>query len=489
LDSLTVTIVDDEKAHFELMKLATLREFPSASIHHFVDAESCLGGIRDINPDVIIADYRLPGMNGIELLQALNDRHESVPVIIVTGQGDEKIAVQAIKLGAQDYLVKSADSFLLIPSILEKVVSEQSLRASLKETERCFQDLAVSTLTWVWEIDPQGNYTCSNSVVEAVLGYRPDEVLGNHFCDFFLEEERAERKLALSQIMERKDPLSGFVKRLLHKNGQEVILETNGIPLLGKSGNLLGYRGMDRDITRRRQAEEHIHLLTHQLLRAQENERQKLSRDLHDTIGQDLSTLKIGIDTLLDDLPEIGARTRDKVSILSRMLQNTIATVRDLSYDLRPATLDQLGLVQTVRRYVEDFYERNEVEVDFLSAGMDDLELGYEMRITLYRLIQEGLNNVKKHAEASRVSLRLVASFPMIILQMEDDGKGFDVQNRLTEALKERCMGIRSMEERVALLGGSMRLDSRPMQGTRIRIEVPFRETRDGGKEDRSDRG
>lgn len=246
---------------------------------------------------------------------------------------------------------------------------------------------------------------------------------------------------------------------------------------------------MDRDITRRRQAEEHIHLLTHQLLRAQENERQKLSRDLHDTIGQDLSTLKIGIDTLLDDLPEIGARTRDKVSILSRMLQNTIATVRDLSYDLRPATLDQLGLVQTVRRYVEDFYERNEVEVDFLSAGMDDLELGYEMRITLYRLIQEGLNNVKKHAEASRVSLRLVASFPMIILQMEDDGKGFDVQNRLTEALKERCMGIRSMEERVALLGGSMRLDSRPMQGTRIRIEVPFRETRDGGKEDRSDRG
>lgn len=97
LDSLNLIIVDDEKAHFELMKLAILRELPSASIHHFMDADACLKGIGDINPDVIIADYRLPGMNGIELLQALSDRNESVPVIIVTGQGDEKIAVQAIK--------------------------------------------------------------------------------------------------------------------------------------------------------------------------------------------------------------------------------------------------------------------------------------------------------------------------------------------------------------------------------------------------------
>ncbi len=243
-----------------------------------------------------------------------------------------------------------------------------------------------------------------------------------------------------------------------------------------------------REIEERHRAEEHIRLLTRQLLRAQENERQRLSRDLHDTIGQDLSTLKIGIETLLDGQTAPDGSLREKVARLSDMLQKTIATVRDLAYDLRPATLDQLGLVQTIQQVVEEFSERTGIEVDFLSAGMNDLELGYEMRITLYRMIQEGLNNVRKHAEARRVSLRLVASFPKIIVQIEDDGKGFDVQERLASAVKDRSLGLRSMQERAALLGGTMRLDSRPSQGTRIRIEVPFREVRHGGQEDHPDR-
>ncbi|MHC1744810.1 MAG: response regulator [Syntrophobacteraceae bacterium] len=488
MDSLTLIIVDDETAHFELMKRATLKEYPGASIHHFTDGGSCLQGIRAINPDVIIADYRLPGMSGIELLQSLNDRHESIPVILVTGQGDESIAAQAIKQGAQDYLVKSADSFLLIPGILAKAVSERRLRECLETTERCFQDLAVSTLTWIWEIDPQGRYTYSNSVVEAILGYRPEEVLGRHCSDFFPDEHRADLWLTMSRIMEARGPLSGLVRPLVHKLGQGVIMESNGIPLIDRAGSLLGYRGMDRDITQRRQAEEHIHLLTRQLMRAQEYERQKLSRDLHDTIAQDLSSLKIGIETLLDDVPESDPRARDKIARLTDMLQRTIAAVRDLSYDLRPVTLDQLGLVQTIQQLSEEFSQRNGIEVDFLSAGMDDLELGYEMRITLFRLIQEGLNNVRKHAQAHRVSLRLVASYPKIILQIEDDGMGFHVQERMTSAIRERRMGLRSMEERVALLGGAMKLDSRPMQGTRIRIEVPFRESKDGDEKDRSDR-
>ena len=487
MDPLILIIVDDEAAHFELMKRATLKEYPAASIHHFKDASSCLEGIRDINPDVVIADYRLPGMTGIELLQTLQDRHESVPVILITGQGDENIAAQAIKQGAQDYLVKSTDSFLLIPGILAKAVSERRLRASLETTERCFRDLAESTLTWIWEIDPHGRYTYSNAVVQAILGYRSEEILGRHCSDFFPDKERVDLWLALSRIMEARGPLSGLVRRLVHIQGYEVIMESNGIPLLDKRGRLLGYRGMDRDITQRRQAEEHIRLLTRQLLRAQESERQKLSRELHDTIAQDLSSLKIGIETLLDELPHPDPRTRAKVSRLSETLQKTIAAVRDLSYDLRPITLDQLGLVQTIEQYSEEFSERNGIEVDFLAAGMDDLELGYEMRITLFRLIQEGLNNVRKHAEARRIALRLVASYPKIILQIEDDGKGFHVRERMTSAIKERRMGLRSMEERVALLGGTMKLDSRPLLGTRIRIEVPFKETRSGEEENRSD--
>ena len=163
--------------------------------------------------------------------------------------------------------------------------------------------------------------------------------------------------------------------------------------------------------------------------------------------------------------------------------------VRDLAYDLRPPSLDQLGLVRTVFQYCEDFSEKSGVRVDFFSAAMDDRKLGFDTEINLYRLIQEALNNIKKHAEARRVTINLVASSPSIILRIEDDGRGFDMDDRLVTAMTEKRMGLRSMEERVSLLQGKMRIQSRPTRGTRIFVEVPYKEKQRGSKEKHPDRG
>ena len=100
----------------------------------------------------------------------------------------------------------------------------------------------------------------------------------------------------------------------------------------------------------------------------------------------------------------------------------------------------------------------------------------YETEITLYRLIQEGLNNARKHAHCRHVTVRLVSSFPKIILRIEDDGRGFDVAGRMASAVNEKRMGLRSMQERAALLGGEMRIESRPMQGTKLIVEFPWKE-------------
>lgn len=150
--------------------------------------------------------------------------------------------------------------------------------------------------------------------------------------------------------------------------------------------------------------------------------------------------------------------------------------IRDLSYDLRPPSLDQLGLVRTILQYVHDFSEKTGLSVDFTSAGMDHLRLDSDTEINLYRLIQEGLNNISKHARANGATIRLIASFPNIILRIEDDGKGFDLKKRLATALNEKRMGLRGMEERVRLLEGKMRIQSRPGKGTRVLIEVPYEE-------------
>jgi len=114
--------------------------------------------------------------------------------------------------------------------------------------------------------------------------------------------------------------------------------------------------------------------------------------------------------------------------------------------------------------------------VDFTAAGMDHLRLDPDTEINLYRLIQEGLNNISKHARANSATIRLIASFPNIILRIEDDGKGFDLKKRLVTAQNDKRMGLGTMEERVSLLNGVMRIQSRPGKGTKVLIEVPHEE-------------
>ena len=245
------------------------------------------------------------------------------------------------------------------------------------------------------------------------------------------------------------------------------------------SGNRKKIIGAVRDITDRLQAENKIRALNQQLIKAQENERNRIAGHLHDHVAQDLSSLKIGLETLFDHQCEVPAEIGTKICELSKILQDSISAVRDLSYDLHPPGMDQLGLVRTVNQYCEDFSEKNDASVDFYTAGMKDLKLDFDTEINLYRLIQEGLNNIKKHAKASHVVIRLVASSPNIILRIEDNGQGFDVERRLARSFKEKRLGLFSMEERVSLLEGTMRIKSQPSKGTSLFIEVRCKERTD----------
>ena len=241
------------------------------------------------------------------------------------------------------------------------------------------------------------------------------------------------------------------------------------------------------EIEERKRAEEHIVALSQQLIQAQEIERQRLSCDLHDNLAQDLTSMKISLDILFDDEQDASPEKKKRISGLSEMIRKAIREARNLSYYLRPGDLDELGLVHTVRRYCDEFSARNGLKVEFLSVGMDDLKLNSDTTITLYRLVQEGLTNVHKHADARNVTIKLIASFPNIILRIEDDGRGFQFKKRLQEALEEKRMGLRSMEQRVALLKGKIEIKSHPGRGTKILVEVPYKERSIGQEKDRLD--
>jgi signal transduction histidine kinase len=270
----------------------------------------------------------------------------------------------------------------------------------------------------------------------------------------------------------------------IRRGGSRAWIAWTNKPVRDQTNRIVEILSVGVDVTQRKQAQDQVQFLTHQLIKAQENERLKISRDLHDHIAQDLSTLKISLETLFKDQP---AETREKVGQLSNILQRSIAAVRDMAYDLRPPGLDQLGLVKTLYLYCEDFSTSSAAEIDFAAAGVDELNLEYETEINIYRLIQEALNNIKRHAGAKRVTIRLVASSPDIVIRIKDNGKGFDVNDRRKWALKEKRMGLQSMVERVRLLQGKINIQSRPDKGTYIFIAIPLKEKISVFQEEHSD--
>jgi PAS domain S-box-containing protein len=319
----------------------------------------------------------------------------------------------------------------------------------------------------------------ANRATLDLYGYSKEEFLALTVEDISNEKEKT--RATVQEIIET-DPESYRVpiRYFRKKDGTVFPGEISSATFISKDRKKI--IGAVRDITDRKHTEQKIHTLTHELIKAQETERLKIARYLHDQIAQDLSTLKIGCETLFDNQKNVSQGNKKKVSEMSQILQGSITAVRDLSYDLRPPGMDHLGLARTIFQYCEEFSKNNNIQLDFYSAGMDDLKFEYDIEINLYRLIQEALNNVKQHANATLITVRLVASYPNIILRIEDNGVGFDVEGRLIRSMGERRMGLGSMQERVGLLNGYLKIQSHPMEGTKIFIEVPIREKKSGSK-------
>jgi len=319
----------------------------------------------------------------------------------------------------------------------------------------------------------------ANHATLNLYGYSKDEFFTLTVEDISNEKEKT--RAAVQKILENNPEFARIpIRYFKRKDGSVFPGEISTATFISNGRKKI--IGAVRDITDRKHAEEKIHSLTHELIKAQETERLKIARYLHDQIAQDLSTLKIRCETLFDDQPPVSEKVKQKVSQMSDILQESITAVRDLSYDLRPPGMDHLGLARTIFQYCEEFSNSQSLNLDYHAAGIDELRLDYDIEINLYRLVQEALNNVRQHAQASAVTVRLVASYPHIILRIEDNGLGFDVEGRVIRAASEKRMGLDSMQERVGLLNGNLKIQSRLGEGTKIIIEVPIREQKIGSK-------
>ncbi len=312
-----------------------------------------------------------------------------------------------------------------------------------------------------------------------MLGYEPYEmpVTLEIFLGLIHPDDRAMMIKAGQDFMADNKQFFNYEFRLKSKNsGYKWIMARGKSVETDSSGKPIRVVGTHVDITDLKEAEKQIQALSLEILTAQECERQKIARELHDNIAQNLSSLKIATQTLFDGETVVPLEVKGKISDITMLLHECIKEVRTMSYDLRPPELDQLSMVKTVLKFCDDFSKREAIKIDVKAAGIDENLMDAEMEINIYRIIQEALNNIKRHAEATRVIIRLISSFPDIVIRIEDNGKGFDVKVRKASAIEEKRMGLVNLNERVRLLNGEISLQSQKNKGTKIYITIPYKE-------------
>ncbi|MGD8663139.1 MAG: PAS domain S-box protein [Desulfobacterales bacterium] len=371
-------------------------------------------------------------------------------------------------------------------TVIRDIDQQKRTAEALHKSEKRYRELFNSVPIGLYRTTAAGSILDVNPAMLDILGY-PDQdtLLQNNSLEIYIDPD--DRKL-LQRLLEEKGFVHDFTVQLCRHDGRSVWVSINSSIVYDSDSQMTCYEGAMADITERIASEERIHQLSQQLIQAQEDERQMISRELHDTVAQDLSVAKMACDLTYGELLGKQQPEADRIQEICEALQKTIMGVRNMAYELRPPLLEELGLVETIYRFCEDFTQMWGLPVDFQSAGLKNLKLDHTIQINVYRLVQEGLTNIRKHAAAEQATLKLTAAFPNIILRVEDNGRGFDVHARAATTDNEKRMGLRSMQERVALLNGKMKLQSIPGQGTKVFIKLPFTEKKSGAQENHLNR-
>ena len=243
-------------------------------------------------------------------------------------------------------------------------------------------------------------------------------------------------------------------------------LHFTAAPLKDSEGGLIGAVETLQDITETKKAEEQIRLLSRQIIEIQERERESLSREIHDNIGQLLSALKMGLSRVNKKIPDEFSALKGQLSELSYLVNKTIKEIRELSHALHPPLIEDLGLISALEELCQDFKSYSEIKIKWNFEQIQK-PLPSITNITIYRLFQEGLNNILKHSRATEAYLSLTSSESSISAIIEDNGVGFLVDD-VFSPLQTKSLGLISMRERLALIGGELKIISSPGKGTRL---------------------
>jgi PAS domain S-box-containing protein len=318
--------------------------------------------------------------------------------------------------------------------------------------------------------DGENRFTFVNQSFVKAYGHTQEEVLGRK-PDFLYSPKNPP---GLCEHIFRQTLGGSWKGELLNcrKDGTEFPISLSTSEIKNSEGKTIGLIGVARDITERKQADEELRLLPLRIIEAQEAERLRVARELHDGVNQLIASAKMRLRKVEDGVASLNPAAREILARCSRLLVQALEENRRIAHNLRPSDLDEFGLAAASRNFCKELQSRTKLKVKYNIARIDQ-RLAPALELNLFRIMQEAVNNIEKHAHAREVRLRIAFHGDSIVLKIQDDGRGFDSRRSKAGKGKWHGIGLTNMRERAEFLGGTCTVESAPKRGTTITVRVP----------------
>ena len=352
---------------------------------------------------------------------------------------------------------------------------ERDVTKQLKLSEERYRELFESANDAIWVHDLEGNLMAANRASEKLTGFTLEELRqGNRLNvrSFLMEESLNLAKDVGSKLLENEPVAQPYEQRIVRKDGTEanLMITTN---LVTEGGKPVAFQHIARDVTEEKRMRENLQFYLRQITRAQEEERKRIARELHDDTVQYLVVLARQLDDLASSSKGLSREEKIKLEDLRQQVTNIMEGVRRLSHDLRPATLDRLGLLPALEWLAANMEKLSGIKVQVKTSG-SERRLPTEVEVILFRIAQEALSNVRRHSKATSAEVRVEFEDSKARITVKDDGKGFAMPETMGNMVKEGRLGLVGMHERIQLLNGSLKIESQPGKGTTVVIEAPI---------------
>ena len=347
----------------------------------------------------------------------------------------------------------------------------EATQQELKTSEERYRQLFENAHDGIWIHDLEGNFINANKAMEKMTGYSREDLYKLNVKSFLSDESLDLAHRIRSKLLNNEPVEQPYEQRVFKRDGSEIYLQLATSVVLDK-GKPVGFQHIGRDITEQRRMNENLRFYLQQATRAQEEERKRISHELHDDTIQALVALSRQLDALASDGKGLPQEVRLRLEELWKRTDSIAQGVRRLSQDLRPAAIDRLGLLPAVEWLASEVTKYSGIKTKVNMSGKEH-RLPEEVAIALFRVTQEALRNVWRHSGATSAEINIEFSDKRTKITVSDNGKGFKLPGKVGDLAKQGKLGLAGMQERAQLVGATLTVQSELDKGTTITVEAP----------------